>query len=77
MAVSCYNCEYLINILEENFVLNGGNIDWISNGLKVVDPQIAKFAEITEVLAFKPWNLNIRHIEYLLSKDSYGNSWSF
>jgi len=38
MAVSCYNCEYLINILEENFVLNGGNIDWISNGLKVVDP---------------------------------------
>jgi hypothetical protein len=37
MAVSCYNCEYLLNILEEHFILNGGNLDWITNGLKFVD----------------------------------------
>jgi hypothetical protein len=44
MAVICYNCEYLLNILEEHFVLNGGNLDWITIGLKAVDPRIAKFA---------------------------------
>jgi len=26
MAASCYQCEYLLNILEENFVLQGGNL---------------------------------------------------
>jgi hypothetical protein len=26
MAVSCFNCTYLMNILEEQFVLNGGDI---------------------------------------------------
>lgn len=77
IAVSCYNCDYLFNILEENFVLNGGNLDWISGGIKVVDPQVAKFAEINEILAFKPWTLNARHIESLLSKDANGLAWSF
>lgn len=37
MAVSCYSCEYLLNILEEHFILNGGNLDWITGGLKFVD----------------------------------------
>jgi hypothetical protein len=77
MAVSCYNCEYLLNILEENFILNGGNLDWITGGLKCVDPRVAKFAEINEVLAFKPWMLNARHIESLLYKDANGPAWSF
>ena len=77
MAVSCYNCEYLLNILEEHFVLNGGNLDWISGGIKVIDPGVAKFAEINEILAFKPWTLNTIHIESLLSKDTNGLAWSF
>ncbi len=58
MAVSCYYCDYLHNILEEQFVLCGGNIDWIRYGLKVVDPRIAKFAEINEVMAYMPWRLS-------------------
>jgi len=57
MAVSCFNCEYMLNILEEQFVLNGGNLEWITGGLKKVDPRLAKFAEINEILAFKPWQL--------------------
>jgi hypothetical protein len=62
MAVSCYNCEYLLNILEVQFVLNGGDLEWISQGLKKVDQRIAKFAEVNEVLAFMPWRLNAKHI---------------
>ena len=77
MAVSCYNCEYLLNILEEHFVLNGGNLAWITGGLKAVDASVLKFAEVNEILAYKPWNLNARHIELLLEKDENGSSWSF
>ena len=77
MAVSCYNCEYLLNILEEHFVLNGGNLAWITGGLKAVDASVLKFAEVNEILAYKPWNLNARHIELLLEKDEHGSSWSF
>jgi len=62
MAVSCFNCEYMLNILEEQFVLNGGNLEWITGGLKKVDPRLAKFAEINEILAFKPWQLQSKHI---------------
>lgn len=62
MAVSCFNCEYMLNILEEQFVLNGGNLEWITGGLKRVDPRLAKFAEINEILAFKPWQLQLKHI---------------
>lgn len=76
MAVSCYNCDYLLNILEECFVLSGGNPQWITHGLKVVDPRVARFAEINEVLAFVPWKLNSKHVEALL-KNTDGLSWSF
>jgi hypothetical protein len=62
MAVSCFNCEYMLNILEEQFVLNGGNLEWITGGLKKIDPRLAKFAEINEILAFKPWQLQSKHI---------------
>ena len=52
MAVSCYNCEYLLKILEEQFVLSGGNFDWITHGLKAVDYRVAKFADLNEILAY-------------------------
>lgn len=69
MAVSCYNCEYLLNILEVQFVLNGGNLEWITEGLRKVDPRLAKFSEVNEVLAFMPWKLNHQHIQSMLKKD--------
>ena len=69
MAVSCYNCEYLLNMLEVQFVLNGGNLEWITEGLRKVDPRLAKFAEVNEVLAFMPWKLNHQHIQSMLKKD--------
>lgn len=40
MAVSCYDCEYLIKILEDQFLLYNGDIDWLTQGLKSVDPKL-------------------------------------
>lgn len=33
MAVSCYECDHLIKLLEEQFLINNGNIEWLTNGL--------------------------------------------
>ncbi len=43
-------------------MLNGGNVEWITIGLKAVDERIVKFAEINEILAYCPWNLSAKHI---------------
>lgn len=65
MAVSCYRCDYLLSILEEQFVQVGGNLEWLADGLQKVG-NLGKFAEINEVLAFKPWILSVKHVEKLL-----------
>lgn len=40
MAVSCYECEYLLKIQEEQFLINGGDISWLTGGLKKIDPKL-------------------------------------
>lgn len=65
-AVSCYNCEYLLYILQEQFLLAGGPLDWLIFGLEKVDPKVRRIAEINEIMAFKPWALNKDHIQSLL-----------
>jgi len=37
---------------------------------------LIKFAEINELLAFKPWVVNDKIIEKLLAKDENGFSWN-
>lgn len=75
MAVSCYRCEYLLSILEEQFVQQGGNLEWLANGLAKVG-NLSKFANLNEILAFKPWLLNGMMIEKLLEKDDAGFSYT-
>ena len=65
MAVSCYECEYLLKILEEQFLLYGGDVKWLTDGLKIVDKKLQMISELNEVMAFRPWILNSMHIEAL------------
>jgi len=75
MAVSCHKSEYLLNILEEQFVQQGGNLEWLADGLQKVG-NLTKFAEVNEVLAFRPWLMSPKHIEKLMEKDESGFSWN-
>jgi len=52
MAVSCYKCEYLLYVLQEQFLLEGGPLEWLVFGLDKVDPKLRRIAELNEVLAF-------------------------
>jgi hypothetical protein len=65
-AVSCYKCEYLMYILQEQFLLSGGPLEWLIYGLERVDPKVRRIAEINEIMAFKPWSLTQEIIESLL-----------
>ncbi len=76
MAVSCYHCDYLLNILEENFVLEGGDLTWITEGLVKVEPRLARFSELNEIMAFKPWAVSTNHLQRLIEPDEAGNAWS-
>lgn len=66
MAVSCYKCHYLMIILREQFLLSGGNIDWILFGLDKVDPKIKRIAKLNEIMAFKPWQVAQSEFEDLI-----------
>ena len=55
MAVSCYNCDYLLKILEEQSILNEGNPKWLKYGLKSADSKLRAIAEFNEMLAHRPW----------------------
>ena len=70
MAVSCYQCDYLLNILEEQFILEGGDLEWISEGLAKVDPRLARFSELNEIMAFRPWSLSSIHLQRVLQPNS-------
>ena len=66
MAVSCYQCDYLLNILEEQFILEGGDLTWITEGLQKVEPRLARFSELNEIMAFRPWTLSTIHLQRVL-----------
>ena len=63
MAVSCYNCDYLLKILEEQFILNEGNPKWLKYGLKSADSKLRAIAEFNELLAHKPWVIYTEEIK--------------
>jgi hypothetical protein len=68
MAVSCYECEYLLKLLEEQFLLNGGEVEWLSLGLKRADKKLKVLSELNELMAFKPWVISDLHIEQLVKE---------
>jgi hypothetical protein len=76
MAISCYKCEYLLYILQEQFLLNGGPLEWLIFGLDKVDPKIKRLGELNELLAYKPWSIKKEHIHFLLKGSSHNENFT-
>ena len=68
MAVSCYQNEYLLYILQEQFLLAGGPIEWLIFGLEKVDPKLKRISELNEILAYKPWLITKDIFQYLVKE---------
>ena len=43
-------------------MLEGGDLNWITEGLKKVDPRLARFSELNEIMAYRPWALSMSHV---------------
>ena len=65
MAVSTMKNELLFRILEEDFLIYGGDINWLIFGLDVVPNKIKKLAFFNDLLCHQPWKINKNEIEKL------------
>jgi hypothetical protein len=63
MSVSSMRSDYLLKILEENFVEMGGDESWLIHGLDVVPEKIVRLGRINNILAHQPWILNVDDIK--------------
>ncbi|CAH1998020.1 unnamed protein product [Acanthoscelides obtectus] len=64
MAAGRHKCSYLINLQKQEFLLQGGNPDWL-NGLDHLPKKLRNLYEINKLLAHRPWLLKTSHLEEL------------
>lgn len=68
MAVSTIKCEYMVKSLEESFLAEGGKIEWLVHGIKVVPEKLQMLGKINNILAHQPWKLSFVDFNTLLFK---------
>ncbi|RLN37428.1 hypothetical protein BBJ28_00014079 [Nothophytophthora sp. Chile5] len=74
MAAAELRCHYLADLQQYNFVVNGGDGEWIK-GLDYVPPKLFRLHELSSLLAHRPWLLTADHVAELLRSDQ-DDSWS-
>lgn len=65
MAAARHKCNYLVRLMEEDFLTQGGSPQWLK-GLKYADPKLSALSEINKVLGHRPWLINATHIQQLI-----------
>ncbi|KAL3664061.1 hypothetical protein V7S43_010947 [Phytophthora oleae] len=74
MGASELRCHYLADLQQYNFVVNGGEGEWIK-GLDYVPPKLFRLHELSSLLGHRPWLLTAEHVAELLRSDQ-DDSWS-
>nr|XP_022292181.1 sestrin-1-like isoform X2 [Crassostrea virginica]XP_022292203.1 sestrin-1-like isoform X2 [Crassostrea virginica] len=64
MAASRHQCAYLIHLHEQEFILQGGDQEWLK-GPAYIPTKLRKLQEVNKILAHRPWLFNKTHIEGL------------
>ena len=71
MASGRHQCNYLISLQKQEFLLQGGSHTWLK-GLDYIPQKLRSLYDINKILAHQPWLLNKSHIEKLTKgKDSW------
>lgn len=74
MGASELRCHYLADLQQYDFIVNGGEGEWIK-GLDYVPPKLFRLHELSSLLAHRPWLLTAEHVAELLRSDQ-DDSWS-
>lgn len=75
MAASTTKCEFLFKYMEEEFLLNGGNEDWLVKGLEIIPEKLRKIDRLNNILAHQPWKLTEKDILEIYNKTNQ-NMWN-
>eukprot|EP01080_Neovahlkampfia_damariscottae_P006804 gene6804-10970_t len=75
LASSRYDCIYTLKNQEYEFLENGGDEEWLLDGVENVPKKIQKILEFNAMLAHQPWLLNEMNIEKLL-KGNNEDTWT-
>ncbi len=68
MAVSTIRSHYLLLHVKYQFLLKGGDEDWLVHGLSAVPEKLQKLSKLNNILAHQPWKLTLNDLNELLSK---------
>jgi len=55
-------CTYLIHLHEQEFILQGGDPEWLK-GQNFIPKKLRALNEINKLLAHRPWLINRSHVE--------------
>jgi len=76
MAVSCYGCEQLYELLVNQFLLIEGEIAWIEVGMEAIPVKLRNLVYLCKTLAFKPWEFALETLlGNLIKPENQENRW--
>ena len=61
-AASRHQCLYLVRLHAQEFLLQGGDAQWL-RGLDYAPLKLRNLCEVITILAHKPWLIKTEHIE--------------
>lgn len=67
MAASRHRCSYLVHFLRKQFLIIGGDADWLK-GLEYAPIKLQSLNTINKILAHQPWLLKTTHIQVLFGQ---------
>jgi len=76
MAASTIRNEYLLRSLEGEFLLNGGDEDWLILGLDGAPEKLKNLQILNNILAHQPWKINEKDIKDVLKTGNTSSSWN-
>lgn len=74
IAAARHKCKYLVRLMEADFLLAGGDPQWLC-GINYACPKLQALSDLNKLLAHRPWLVNTKHVERLC-KGGIGWQWS-
>jgi len=65
MAAARHRCPYLVHLMEDKFLENHGNPEWLE-GIDHVPPKLQALSTLNKHLAHRPWMVVIDHIKRII-----------
>nr|XP_039250286.1 sestrin-3-like [Styela clava] len=73
LAAARLKCHYLVHLMETDFLMAGGNPEWL-RGIEHACPKLQALSTLNKLLAHRPWLITVHHIKELCAG---GKGWQW